>query len=506
MKNIITYILIVGVLFTGCSLEEDPPFLSNENVYSTAENARAALDGVYLGLAGYDLYSNVYYFLNGLYSGYMVSRRGGNSVNTAFNTSIGSLNSSSGELNAERVWAQIYVAIARANDVIHSATADEGSIDPDQMVINDVIGQAYFVRAYSYFTLVSMWGEVPMRLAPATTETISLAKSSEAEVYSQIIKDAEMALSLMNGSAGDQYPQSLAANMLLSKVYMSLATASADIKSDTADYWQVAYDEAIKVYGQYELVGDYDALFQEVTGDNNVESIFELQSSDGASHDWVRAYTPNNYTYANTFGWLQVNADFYDLHANTYPGDPRLTTTYLTSWKQQNNGSTTNKYPVNSSRSSFANAHPFFFKLSEKDPTNEDRVGNQNIVLYRYADLLLMLAEISNELQNGEQLGYVSEVLGRVGLSPQAKYSGTQADFREAIMREYQFELLGEGQDMMTVRRRGYDWFKANIIDFHNNNVLFDPSVDVQHAEGEDVVMRLDIPDLEINANLLIQE
>ena len=47
-----------------------------------------------------------------------------------------------------------------------------------------------------------------------------------------------------------------------------------------------------------------------------------------------------------------------------------------------------------------------------------------------------MLAEISNELQNGEQLGYVSEVLARASLTPHSGYTTDQASFRDAIMDE----------------------------------------------------------------------
>ncbi len=501
MKKILSIIVLSGLLMTSCSLEEEPPFLSDQNVYADAENAKAALNGIYDGLAGYEMYSNVYYFFNGLYSGMMVSRRGGNNVNTQFNSTLATMAAASGELNNGRVWTQIYRAVARANGAIYSAIPTADPSTDDELVINDVVGHAYFVRAFSYYMLVSIWGEVPLRLEPSTPDNTNLAVSTQKEIYDQILLDCNMADSLINGSAGTSFPQVYAVNMLKAKVYMSLATESEDVQDGSTNYWQAAYDEAIKVYGHYTLVEDYAELFNEETSDGTSESIFELQSSDGASHDWVRAFTPNNYTKANTFGWLQVNADFYNLHADTYPGDQRIAATYLSSWTQQNNGNITNKWPVNSSRNNFGNAHPFFFKLAEKDVSNTSQVGNQNMIIFRYADLLLMLAEISNELQNGEQLDYVTEVLNRVGLSPQAAYYGTQDDFRTAVMREYQFELLGEGFDCINVRRRGFDWMKTHIIDFHNNNPIFDASVDVTFSGEKDKVMELPIPDAEVNAN-----
>ena len=72
---------------------------------------------------------------------------------------------------------------------------------------------------------------------------------------------------------------------------------------------------------------------------------------------------------------------------------------------------------------------------------------------------LLMLSEISNELQNGEELGYVSEVLARVGLVPHAGYAGGQDSFRNSIMKEYNYELMMECHGWFNNRRRGYDYF-----------------------------------------------
>ena len=507
MKNIlIITIIISGLFLSGCNdfLEEEPPFLSNSNVYADADNATAALDGIYTGMVEFNGFGNAYYFVNGLYSGMMVTRRAGQNPNNPFNSTLATLVTSSGGLNNNNLWLQFYIIIGRANDAIASAITTENPVTNDELVINDVVGQAYFLRAYHYYLFVSLWGDIPLRLQPTRLDDINLEISPAKDVYAQIIEDCRMAESLMNGSTGAHYPASFAANMLLAKVYMNLATAESSVQPDDGitNYWQAAYDEAIKVSGQYALVEDYASLWVEGTSDGTSESIFELQSSETASQDWVRAFTPAPwYISVATFGWLQVNADVYDTHASTYPGDPRIDATYLSTWTQTNNGTVANRYPVNATRANFNVAHPFFFKFAEKNTDKTTRVGNQNIVLFRYADLLLMLAEISNELQNGEQLGYVTEVLDRVNLTPQAGYSGTQDDFRNAIMFEYRFELLGEGYDAINVRRRGFDWMKVNLIDPHNTSSIFNPAVDVTFVDDESLVMRIPIPDNEVNAN-----
>ena len=92
---------------------------------------------------------------------------------------------------------------------------------------------------------------------------------------------------------------------------------------------------------------------------------------------------------------------------------------------------------------------------------------------------------ISNELNNGQQLGFVTELLSRVGMSPQDAYSGTQDEFREAIMYEYRFEVLGEGEDDHNNRRRGFDYFLNKTILFHNNNPNYYMEINVKLYKGQ---------------------
>ena len=502
MKNYkFTFLIILGILFTSCSLEEEPPFLANENVYSSASNATSALFGVYEAMVQYEYYGNEFLFLTNVNSGLMVSRRTGNNNSNSYNSTLSSLKPSSGLVAIENSWTGIYQTIGRTNEVINSATASENPSTPDELIINDVIGQAYFVRAFNYFNLVRLWGEVPLRVTPTTTETVHLAKSPIEAIYAQIIIDVKRAQQLMNGAVASGTPKPQAADMLLSKVYMTLATASSAIQDSSLNYWQLAYDEAIKAYGTYDLLPSYDDLFLGTNGNNTGESIFELQSVVGASLDHTRAFTPNWYTTAATFGWFKINIENYDLHAVTYPNDPRLATTYVSTWTRGNNGSIEMSYPTNTARSNFGNSFPYLFKLGSRDPNNAVRETNKNFKIYRYSDLLLMLSEISNELQNGQEMTYVTEVLGRVGLSPHAGYSGGQDSFRTAIMKEYQFELMGEGHDWFNNRRRGYNYFLNTIIIPHNTAASFNNSVDVTHDTDETMVMSIPMAVAEINAN-----
>lgn len=494
-----------SLLLVSCNLDEDPPFLDS-SMYDNPQSAEAARDGIYAAYATYNNQEQRMFVENG-FSGLMVTRRGGNKLTSVWMNNVMKLNPRE-NVDTQNTWIGLYRLVSRSNAAISNASYDATSTETDQIRINDVAGHAFFSRAWAYFSLTRLWGDVPVWTGLPDSNNTHKAKSPSKEVYQQIIADATEAKALLNGSAGLGFPKSHAARMLLAKVYMLLATnpsLQADGMSEM-DYWNLAYQEAKAVYdsGDFALVSDYASLF-DGSNENSTESIFELQiAQDAANSQMGRNYTPWKYKAGQAFGWFGVSADVYDYHVAHYPEDPRLDATFLHEYTRADNGGTVRTYPSNPGRSAFGNAHPYLFKHAEKDKTHTNQFNSQNLIIYRYADLILMLSEISNELQNGEALGYVTEVLDRVGQTPHAGYMGDQASFRDAIMDEYRFELLGEGLDSYNNRRRGYAYFLENTINRHNNNPNFKASVDVLLNDVESEVMYLNIPLIEINNNELI--
>ena len=506
MKNLkFILVLIFGFLSSSCSLDEDPIFL-DPTLYDNPESATAALDGIYQKLTTYDSMERRYWVING-FSGYFITTRQGNSINSPYNSSLMALKPFQDQAS-EAYWRGMYGAIAQTNAAIENITVVENPITNDELLFNDIVGQAYFIRAWAYFDLTRLFKDIPLWTELPDQDNLNMAKSTTKEIYAQVISDAKMAASLINGTKGIGYPKQYAANMLLAKLYMTLAT-NADLREGSlteTDYWQMAYTEAEKVYGQYSLDADYSSIFTD-SNENNSESIFEFQMSEDATNSQMgRNFTPNNYKVAQSFGWFKIHADVFETHRSTYPNDPRIDATYLYDYINANNGSPILAYPAITTRLNVRTSHPFLFKFAEKDTTHSNQYNSQNIVIYRYADLLLMLAEISNELQNGQQLGYVTEVLNRVGMTPQVGFLGAQEEFRDAIMNEYRFELIGEGEDAHNNRRRGFNYFLNNTILTHNNNTNpgFKPSVDILLSTDPTEAMTLPIPQSEINTNELI--
>ena len=506
MKNLkIILLTFIGLTFYTCDLEEDPIFLDAEATYADLQVARGALDGIYQQLSSYMAMEQRIFVLNG-FSGLFVTKKNGNSNNNVNNINLFSLKPTY-DRDSQNMWQGMYAAIGRCNGAIANITTYDSPTEASELGFNDIAGQAYFVRAWSYLNLVRLWEDIPLWLELPDSDNLAKPKTLAKDVYAQIILDAQMATGLINGNTGAGYPKQYAANMLLAKVYMTWAT-NPSLRADgisEAQYWQMVYDEAILAYGQYSLVADYSSLFTDEF-ENSTESIFELQlAQDAANSQMGRNFTPFKYKLGQHFGWLQVSADVLLDHMATYPDDPRIDGSYIYEYNRADNGNLIQHYPAITNRTPFTKGHPFLFKFVEKDTQHSNQFGDQNLIIYRYADLLLMLAEISNELQNDQQLGYVTEVLDRVGMSNDA-YLGGQSSFRDAIMNEYRYELIGEGEDAHNNRRRGFDYFLTNTINKHNNNPIFSPNVDLTLSTDPNQVMKLPIPLTEINTNILIDD
>tara|TARA_Y100000815_G_scaffold270347_1_gene294845 strand:- start:2516 stop:3763 length:1248 start_codon:yes stop_codon:yes gene_type:complete len=385
---------------------------------------------------------------------------------------------------------------------------------------NTTLGQAYFIRAVTYFDLVRLFGGVPIRTTPVSSENLYLSRNSKEEVYTQIIQDFNLAKDLLPQTTGEyrsDRPIKWAANAYLAKVYMQLASE----QGAGSSYWQNAWDEAIVVYGNYSLYPNYGDLFLQIDWvENTSEAIFELQYAHFGSirnSDRVRQYTPSNSTFVqrqyDTFGWLRPNKEIFDQHNTQYPGDPRINATYLYgSYQRYNNNNVLvnqNIYPTTANGN---NGYPYIKKWFDASFNGTSTAKNHTV--FRYAELLLMLAEIENEINGpANAYQYVNQVLSRArnsvipaAIQP-ADWSGmSQDEFRNRIMKERQYELFSEGQDWFDARRRGYQYFVDTIITVHNSH----PTINVGNRDyiypTDAKNMLLPIPQSEIGNNPNISE
>jgi hypothetical protein len=269
----------------------------------------------------------------------------------------------------------------------------------------------------------------------------------------------------------------------------------------------------------YALARSFKDLW-DPTKQNSTESIFELQYSmtGGATNGLTQIHMPSatiytpNQASAPTSRIRAHKATFDDFRSQ-YPGDPRINATFLYGDLPKKDGTVLKVYPANTT----TQGYPYIFKYA--DPAWVASVSNSNFVYLRYADVLLMLAEIENELHGPENAyKYVNAVLTRArdangnavmdaGETAPANWSGmSKEQFRERIMVERRIELLGETHEFFDTRRRGAAYLKA-YFEHHNAHPSFNEANDFRFPVDEASVNRLllmPIPSDEMNSNQLI--
>jgi hypothetical protein len=443
-------------------------------------------------------------FVNAVASGHCVTRRGG-SKTSIYNTGITSLNLDQYDMDVELIFFTFYKVINEANKIINYTNPVENPQNTQDENFNDAIGLAMFIRAYSYFYLARAFGDVPLhteymegfdpysQLGPV---------SQEDEVYQLVEHDTNAAIYYLNNSINAIFPDKFAAHMLMAKYFMH--------KND----WYAAknHTQAIIDSGFYSLSANHNDLFTSPTSNNNNESIFEVKADtyddySNSISQFQRNFTPIKYSGGQAFGWLYANVDLFELHRLKYPNDARISSTYIHEYTSYDTGDTVRVYPSRS-RGNFYTSFPYVLKFSRKPNSNDDPDDiynrTQNNILYRYADVLLMHAEILNEIgDTNAAINYVSQVTERAGVDLHNDYFQGQHSFREAIMREYKFELAFEGEDFFNNRRRGYQWFIDHTITPHNTQLLNEngdavythtENIDVVHNDLEPIIMKFALP------------
>jgi len=161
------------------------------------------------------------------------------------------------------VWQAIYAAIARDNAIIQKVP-DLANVDETER--NEILGEAYFLRALSYHDLVKLWGDVPMPLQPAASpeEAAAYTRTPSAQVYDQILSDLDQAGSLITEETQTRQASLGAVRALRARVDL--------YRQD----WAGAVANADSVYAMgYTLAPSYASLFT-AEGTDTPEDIFRI--------------------------------------------------------------------------------------------------------------------------------------------------------------------------------------------------------------------------------------
>ncbi|NQW75675.1 MAG: RagB/SusD family nutrient uptake outer membrane protein [Cytophagales bacterium] len=128
-------------------------------------------------------------------------------------------NSSNGEL--QTYWDQLYKEINRCNAAV---TRKDKVVGMEATKLTNMVAQAKFLRAISYFFAVQQWGDIPMPLTESLGGSLEAKKSSAKDVYTQIIADLNDCIAALPATQADQGRVTKgAAQFLLAKVYLTRA-------------------------------------------------------------------------------------------------------------------------------------------------------------------------------------------------------------------------------------------------------------------------------------------
>lgn len=381
MYKVILTLFVLAI--SGCSdfLTEDlQGTYSNSTFYKTEAHALLAITGVYNSASFVSTDNDLWVFGDVASDDAIKGGLAGDQSDIQFVDEF-SYSANNGAL--ENIWKHYYEGISRANYLLYYVP----NITMDEELKARILGEAKFLRAWFYFNLVNIFGEVPLKLnPPLNPDEINKPKSSVTSTYWQIEEDLKQArdvlpLSYTGTDAGRA--TSGAASGMLAKVFL----------------YQQKWEEVLSAITLLEALGVY--TMQPVYKNNfidstqgNSESIFEIQHLSnqlpklGSHLNQYFAPPKDNGYYFNVPLQNFIN-EFEKTPADVF--DPRL------------------DYTVGRSGQKWVNGEDFdpawsptgYLQKKHVQPLNEEPIvgdASLNYVYLRYADILLMKAEALNEL------------------------------------------------------------------------------------------------------------
>jgi len=295
-------------------------------------------------------------------------------------------------------WGWHYKAINNINPVIKSIK--EGRLDAENKEsVNDLLGQAYFLRAFNYFWLVQLYGKLPF-IDEDTPDLITTPLTPESRleisvVYDRIVGDLENAAQLLSDydASIPAKPNKWVAKALLSKVYLTMATAPLNQTANFVKAQDLA-DDVIK-NGPYGLLPIIDIF--KTSNPNNKEFLFAFQYTDDYPAMPGEAWGPE--TDWETWGGGRVRT----VWAEKYPEQPRKHYYVRTYWPTNLRASQSEWKWVHYTES--IDQVPWDGKKSWPNFTFSQQMEGENsnvlLPILRFSELLLIYAEAANMANNG---------------------------------------------------------------------------------------------------------
>ncbi|WP_454803006.1 RagB/SusD family nutrient uptake outer membrane protein [Mucilaginibacter phyllosphaerae] len=439
-KYSIACLIVAGTFTTGCKKFLDEKNYSNfdkDNYFQNAGQAQSFVNGIYTNLYMFqngDAYGESPFITIELFAGHATSL--GQSVNNA-----NVINQRTDAVNPgfETVWKNSYAAIANANLAIEKLP----TVSMDEALRKNLLGQAYFLRAFFYYHLVRLYGDVPLITTSQTLTSPDLypERAPVSQVYDLIISDLEAAKASELPNTDQTGKVSLGAvKTLLASVY--LTTAGYPLQK--TENFAKAAAEAKDVIPMYTLFDKYDYLHDNAHK-NQGELIFQNQYLAGVKDNAIPQLTiPFNLqvgAYGDHLGAMIPTNDFFNSYED---GDLRTEERqfYYSSYPKYKEPGTIIQFGEHA-----------LYKYFHLESAASTGISDENWTFLRLPEAMLIYAEASNEVNGPTQDAYdaINPIRKRAKLEPLAGL--TKDQFREAIWKERYHELAYENKAYFDIQR-----------------------------------------------------
>jgi len=492
----IIYILTAMLVISSCAkLEEEPyGFLASDNYYTTEKNVRSGLFYAYTTLYQFEYFWGWWRF-NELPARVTMVKGNDHSKPRFLPFMAWSVEPNTGDINSFFQFS--YKGIFRANTVLDNA---EGLEFEDESVRDQYMGEAKFLRAWFYFNLVKIYGEVPVYTnAQDPGDAFDTPVSSIEDVYNLIIEDLEYAEANIPEFKIAGRADKTSAQALLVKVYMHMASSKefGSPRYDWVSSHTEMYENAVSYANEVTASGAYglDASVYETFPDNrnlSNEKLFVLANDyegDEVGHvrinwsmapyvgfdDDYYAKIPGTETirgYKPGYAVFWYNEMYYNSHEE---GDLRLDLYADEVYTDEAGLEITNDTVYN---------HKTYWNMKYATEKGDFYAGTATMHFLRMSDIVLLQAEALGRLDRvDEGLPLVNQLRTRAGLNPLSSMS--KDDFDKAVWQERLWELNGEGHLMTDLRRRhAVESFIAED-DLKNSQLPIDRQYSVPNRGGE---------------------
>lgn len=458
-----TLLPVVVLLSTLTSCKKDfldvnpPTSLPTQQALNTEADLLVALRGAYAGLRGVDFYGRTIPVIGDV----MADNVYQSAINTNRYTAFNNYSFVATDGNVAGIWTTGYTVILRANNIINSGVTSSANV-------NQYKGEAYAIRALSYFTMIRYFARPytdnpdgpGLPIVTKYDPELKPSRNKVSEVYALILSDLNKADSLMTKFTNSSQFSKYAARGLKAKVYLTMGdytnaktTAVSVINSSGFSMVTAGATTTPSTYVNY-----WNAVAPRT---DKTETLFEV-SSDAVNN---LAFDALSYLYsqAGNYGDLLLSPDVYnmietdDVRKGLYTTGTRGGSPSVFVWK----------YPA----------------------ISDDRSDTK---VLRMSDIYLIAAEASLPGNETDALTYLNAVRSRRNATPVA---ATGAALFEAIINERRIEFAGEGDRYMDLMRLKRDVVRSANYPASARNIPYSNFRRI-----------LPIPQVEIDANPNLQQ